>query len=312
MKVTFPLRAMALCSLMSGLLVGLHAPSASAVVQELTAEFVPDPSNPLLNKFVNTTPQSGVCATYMAAPCKVRGIFSLRVNGLQFRSTQAIPARHADPRQGVTFSVPSSWRPVEVVHSRTGETETVEMRVVGVGGTWYSSYPPGVSAWATAPGQNWYRPWQYPPAPCTGVPSYWAGTWFAYFFWMFPEGAGACAIQPYLDIPWFQHRQVDYAYDLRTPNPLRMSSGEYKGSLTYTTGPGGDFDFGDVMLPNDPAITLNFTLNVMHALKVEIPPGGNRIDLLPQGGWQAWLNQGRKPVRLFRDQTFNVSSSSRF
>ncbi|MGH8385703.1 MAG: hypothetical protein ACRESJ_09425, partial [Pseudomonas sp.] len=34
--------------------------------------------------------------------------------------------------------------------------------------------------------------------------------------------------------------------------------------------------------------------------------------LLPQGGWQAWLNQGRKPVRLFRDQTFNVSSSSRF
>jgi len=91
-----------------------------------------------------------------------------------------------------------------------------------------------------------------------------------------------------------------------------MSSGEYKGSLTYTAGPGGDFDMGDVLLPNDTAITLNFTLDVMHSLKVEIPPGGNRIELIPQGGWQAWLNQGRKPVRLFRDQTFHVSSSSRF
>ncbi|MGZ9737207.1 hypothetical protein [Pseudomonas azerbaijanorientalis] len=82
--------------------------------------------------------------------------------------------------------------------------------------------------------------------------------------------------------------------------------------MTYTTGPGKDFDMGDVMLPNDSAITLNFTLSVEHSLKVEIPPGGHRIELVPQGGWQAWLNQGRKPVRLFRDQTFNLSASSRF
>jgi hypothetical protein len=91
-----------------------------------------------------------------------------------------------------------------------------------------------------------------------------------------------------------------------------MSSGEYKGSLTYTAGPGMDFDMGDVLIPNDNSITLNFTLDVMHALKVDIPPGGNKIELVPQGGWQAWLNQGRKPVRLFRDQTFNISASSRF
>lgn len=73
-----------------------------------------------------------------------------------------------------------------------------------------------------------------------------------------------------------------------------------------------DFDMGDVLIPNDNAITLNFILDVMHALKVDLPPGGNRIELLPQGGWQSWLNQGRKPVRLFRDQTFNISVSSRF
>jgi hypothetical protein len=34
--------------------------------------------------------------------------------------------------------------------------------------------------------------------------------------------------------------------------------------------------------------------------------------LEPQGGWQSWLAQGRRPTRLLRDQTFNISASSRF
>ena len=53
-------------------------------------------------------------------------------------------------------------------------------------------------------------------------------------------------------------------------------------------------------------------MKVEHQLKVDIPPGGNRIELLPQGGWQAWLNAGRRPDRLYRDQTFRLSASSRF
>ena len=105
---------------------------------------------------------------------------------------------------------------------------------------------------------------------------------------------------------------MEYAYELRTPNPLGMSSGLYTGSITYSMGPGGDYDFGDVMMPSKNALTLNFTLSVEHDLKVDVPPGGNRIELVPQGGWQAWLSQGRKPARLFRDQTFHISASSRF
>jgi hypothetical protein len=66
------------------------------------------------------------------------------------------------------------------------------------------------------------------------------------------------------------------------------------------------------MGPSDNVIVLDFRLDVEHVLKVDIPPGGNRVELVPQGGWQAWLNQGRKPTRLFRDQTFNISASSRF
>ncbi|ALQ05435.1 hypothetical protein AK973_4986 [Pseudomonas brassicacearum] len=69
---------------------------------------------------------------------------------------------------------------------------------------------------------------------------------------------------------------------------------------------------GDVMLPNDSALTLNFNLEVQHTLQVEVPPGGNRVELVPQEGWQSWLNSGRKPTRLFRDQRFHISASSRF
>lgn len=312
MKLFFSPGTMAAFSLAGGLLAGLYTSSVAAVVQEISAKFVPDPANPLVNRFVNTTPQTGVCPEHIPTRCAQLGIFSLRVPGLQFASKQPIPAGHTDPRQGATFSVPSSWRPLEVVHSRTGERETVEVRIAGIGGTWKLSHPPGVSAWTPPGGGGWRTPWVYPPAPCTGLNINLAGRANAYFFWLIPVGGGACGLVPTMDIPVFIHSEFDYVYELRTPNPLVMSSGEYRGSLTYTTGPGGDFDMGDVMLPNDSAITLNFTLNVQHSLKVDIPPGGNRIDLVPQGGWQAWLNHGRKPVRLFRDQTFNVSASSRF
>jgi len=67
-----------------------------------------------------------------------------------------------------------------------------------------------------------------------------------------------------------------------------------------------------VMVPNDSDLTLSFVLDVQHTLKVDIPPGGNKIRLEPQGGWQNWLQAGRRPVRLFRDQTFNISASTRF
>ena len=63
---------------------------------------------------------------------------------------------------------------------------------------------------------------------------------------------------------------------------------------------------------NDNTLTFNFTLSVEHNLKVDLPPGGNRVELLPEGGWQAWLNRGRQPAKLFRDQTFVISASGRF
>lgn len=295
---------------LAGVLCAAFAQGAHALTQDITAVFTPDPANALKNEFVNTTPISGFCAGFGHAICKSRGLFSIQapLGGGSPDLGPGVPviyAHHTNPRNGAMFKVPSEWRDVQVTHTRTGEMETVQMRVSGIGQATVTR--PGIHVW---PGGGFT--WVYAPSPCvtTGLAS--GGGVNARFFWLVPEGAGACSVTPIEDVTRFAFASMDYAYELKTPNPLGMSSGQYIGTLDYTIGPGGDFDFGDVVIVADGSMKFNFTLDVQHTLKVELPPGGNRIELLPQGGWQAWLNQGRKPARLFRDQTFNISASSRF
>lgn len=120
----------------------LFSSSAQAAVQEIRATFVPDPSNPMVNRFENKTPQAGVCASFMPARCKALGIFSLRLPELSFVTEQAIEANHENPRQGFMLTLPSDWRDVEVRNS-LGETEVVQIRIAGIGGSWNLSRPPG-------------------------------------------------------------------------------------------------------------------------------------------------------------------------
>ncbi|PTT26339.1 hypothetical protein DBR18_22950 [Pseudomonas sp. HMWF021] len=299
---------------MAGLLVmGVAAP-VLALDFPITAIFKPDSAKPNDNTFTNTTPVSGYCATY-PTQCSQFNMFSLDLP-IRFDAVKEIQPAHTDPRQGAMFSVPTQWRPLTVIHAGTGEQKTVEIRISGIG----SRYILSTSAaelvgetdilrghqllWATSS-------WVYPPPPCqySGVGAYEPN--YYRFFWRTPT-QGACAKQALHRIPDMYFDSLNIAYELRTPNPLGMSSGQYTGNMTYSVGPGMDFDMGDVMIPNDSAINLSFALTVEHTLKVDVPPGGNRVELVPEGGWQGWLERGRKPGRLFRDQTFNISASSRF
>jgi len=296
------------------LLLALLAMPASGVDMPIEAEFKPDPANPHLNKFENKTPNSGYCASY-PTQCQSLGIFSLRAP-IRFDSSQPIAALHTDPRQGAMFDAPTEWRELTVVHRQTQEQETVKIRVAGFGSSYVTENVIDlVGGGVPAPeahgllwtGGGWLR--SAPPCTGSGLAAYAVN--FYVFFWRTPV-EGVCAKPARFDIPWLRYNYLDFTYELITPNPLGMSSGEYEGTYQYTLGPHQDFDMGDVMLPNDSLLTLNFTLRVEHDLKVEVPPGGNRIELVPQAGWQAWLNQGRIPARLFRDQTFTISASSRF
>ena len=281
--------------------------SVSAAVQELTATFRPDPQNPMNNKFTNTTPQSGICPWHIPATCMRLGIFSIRTYDIVFRSNGPLllnPGGPTDPRKGVMFKVPSEWRSLEVL-SDTGDRETVEVRIAGIGNRVDVGSPASIHSWGP-------RTWQFAPAPCQSS-GYATGTGtYMLWFWLVPQAAGACNLTHIREVPSMYYSTFEYAYELRTPNPLKMQTGTYRGALSYSVGPYKDFDWGDIMIPNDDTLVFNFTLDVTHILKVEIPPGGNRVELVPQGGWQSWVQQGRRPTRLFRDQTFNLWTSSRF
>ncbi|MHB2249596.1 hypothetical protein ACX64O_22335 [Pseudomonas fitomaticsae] len=294
-----------------GLFGGLLSVSAQAVTQEIRAVYVPDPANPQSNVFINQTPQSGYCATY---PNDCKPMSGVRLP-LRFTSVQAIEPG-ASERNGAMFKMPAQWRSLVVSNVFTGETATVEMRI-GAFGSQYVLSDTAVNLTGAADDQQAHIKlwsggnWAIPQTPCRPGAMASFGADFFRFFWRTPM-EGVCAKQAAFLIPWMSYGYLDVAYELRTPNPLQMSAGLYTGALTYGVGPGMDIDTGDNLLPDNSALTFRFVLDVQHVLKVDIPPGGNKVVLVPQGGWQAWLQQGRKPVRLFRDQTFNISSSSRF
>lgn len=289
------------------------APCAEAVTQEIRALFTPDPANPQRNEFVNKTPESGYCEYYPQI-CRNSNTFSLRLM-TRVESNRPMSAG-GSPRNSAMFKVPANWRRLTVTNRQTGSVETVEVRIAGIGSNYVlsdtaanltgaSNAPDGHNAlWK---GYGWVNP--APPCETTGVGFLGASTYA--FFWKTPS-VTPCVKTANFEIPGMSYGYLDFAYELRTPNPLGMSSGLYTGSLSYSLGPGGDFDFGDIMIPNDPDLTLDFVLDVQHTLKVEIPPGGEKVRLVPAGGWPSWLHAGRKPVRLFRDQTFQISASSRF
>ncbi|WP_415766624.1 hypothetical protein [Pseudomonas sp. ZB1P45] len=292
-----------------GLLTALSMPSAEAASREIRALFQPDSSQPNKNVFLNKTPNSGYCAQY-PSECVDNNMFSIELP-VRFDSTRAIV-----PGQGIALKVPANWRQLTVTNAETRETETVEVRITGVGSKFILSDSAaklvGVTASLEGHQKLWTSSsWVYAPEPCqySGKGTYSPTTYR--FFWKAPVEA-ACVKVAAFSIPSMSFDTLVFAYELRTPKPLNMSSGLYTGAISYTMGPGADFDLGPLMVPDDANLTLDFVLDVQHTLKVDIPPVGNRVLLEPQGGWQPWLEHGRKPVRLYRDQIFNISASSKF
>ncbi|MHC8402599.1 hypothetical protein ACYZTX_24920 [Pseudomonas sp. MDT1-17] len=292
-----------------GLLAALCVPSVEAANQEVRALFQPDPAQPNKNEFINKTPNSGYCAIN-PSECADNRMFSIRVP-IGFQSFRAIR-----PGEGVAVNVPANWRQLTVTNQDTQETETVEIRITGLGSRYVLSDSAanlvGVTDMLEGHQKLWGgSSWVNAPSPCqySGIGGYSAAAYE--FFWKTPLEAACTKLAEYT-IPSMSLQYLDIAYELRTPNPLGMSSGLYNGSMSYFVGPAGDFSMGPMMTPNDWMLTLDFVLDVQHTLKVDLPPGGNKVVLEPEGGWRSWIESGRKPTRIYRDQPFYLSASSRF
>ncbi|PTQ69099.1 hypothetical protein [Pseudomonas sp. GV071] len=276
---------------------------ALAAELNITASFQADVigNNTNANQFTNTTPNGGYCINYPDL-CRNNGWFSISLP----MSIPSTPLVKDDP---VPLRVPYSWRDLTVTHS-DGTTQTVQFRIIGMGSVYILSSSVGNQS---AHSQLWNGDWYTNPgAGCTrGSLAHVGGNWFR-FFWFF-RSDNACVKSPTYSLAGISFSENNIMYELRTPNPLQMSAGQYTGTLSYTVGRTGDIQLGNGVA-NDPILNLNFKLNVSHTLRVQFPVNSNLLALQPQGGWQQWINSGgnQRPNKLTINQPFRLWVSSRF
>jgi hypothetical protein len=293
-----------------GLLMTLCLSAAEAANQEIRALFQPDPSQPNKNVFINKTPDSGYCASY-PGQCADNNMFSIQVP-IRFNTVTPLFASN-----GIWVKVPAEWRELTVTNQQTQETSKVQVRISGIGSKFHLSKPvtelTGQSDVLEGHRKLWTsNSWVYATPPClySGV-GFYSPTTYA-FFWKTPQPQ-ACVKTAAFDVGQMYFDNLDIAYELRTPNPLDMSTGLYTGSLNYSVGrANADFTMGPFFDSDDSNLRLDFVLDVQHTLKVDLPPGGNKVALEPEGGWQRWIASGQRPSRIYRDQLFHLSASSRF
>ena len=270
------------------ILAGLSTSLAQAATVEITAVFSPDPNNPQVNRFKNTTPNSGVCLSYPHL-CTPNGYFSISLPGLQAISQTAILASHANVRNGAMFKVPAEPQPVQVT-SASGEVAKVLFSISALSGTNRTrdvrllTNQPGFSV-SQAQNELWGgNQWGWSsPTDCPRAVGMGATYIDANFLWFTPKSV-PCGLSPAYEIDSLSMRNISVSYLMTSPDPLSMGSGIYRGSINYTVGPGGDFDFGDNLAPTYNIVTMNFTLSVEHTLKLQFPPGYGSVVLNPAGG----------------------------
>ncbi|WPO98209.1 hypothetical protein SFA35_16320 [Pseudomonas sp. HR96] len=286
--------------------------TVSAAEMDIRAEFTPDATNPSANRFVNRTPSTGYCAIYPQF-C-LNDLFSLIVPINTEWGTLGIGAPIAD---GAMIRISNEPRTVDVI-ADDGAVAQLGFTITHFGATY--NLNPTVQTITGNPdfmrahmelwvGSDWVNP---APGCSHGHAAVGHNSARHYtFFWRNSTGT-ACGKVPRHNIPNIRFTDLNIAYELVTPNPLAMSNGTYRGSATYTVGPGGDIDFGNRLQVNDDTLTFRFELKVNHILNIRFPPGAERLSLNPAGGWQRWLNSGRIPDKLTAYQDFEIWSSGNF
>ncbi|QHE21328.1 hypothetical protein GS396_10710 [Stenotrophomonas maltophilia] len=276
----------------TALLLGTGGASAQAVEKTITAIFTPSILDPTNNRFVNTTPKEGYCPG-----CDVAILIGV---GGNFKDINI----DAEPRRSVYIKIPSEKRQILVSHEDGASTALVEWRA-----TAFSS-----KLNANGVLNNFDSAWLYARGGCGNSGLIRGHAHQVEFRWLFREAAvnGCYKIAASRDFPDIRASMMAIGYELKTPNPLGMKSGIYRGSISLSVGPGGDFDFGDNFIATASEITLKFELTVKHSFKVEFPSYHPTVSLNPVGGWHQWTDYGRAPSRLQQELPFALTSSSDF
>ena len=324
----FVYRAMQKMGLLLTVLMFAVVPHVSMAAESLVkGEFRPDRLNPQNNKFDLSKSQLstwGYCTAYDPGFCASRGILEIDIGAGSSLTYIPVPANSG----GIKISGDGRWRSVDIV-STTGEHNTVQVRVAGgyiayrsrnnpasglpAGQAWRSWLPAGVVAGSEEEAYKLiFGHDKQMLGSCTDAKGRDFGYTLMGFLSLFPGGTQTdCVAQnQYETEVAYYSRTPQFYIEALSPSPLSMKPGDYTGYINYRVGPGGDIDFGIAM--TDPEVNIRFEFTVVHDFGVAFPGGSNLLPLVPVGGWMAWLQRGRKPTRLFRNQNFDLSTSASF
>lgn len=308
--------------MLAGVVLFSGSMAGMAASMDITASFSPSMDNPENNVFTNTTPQSGYCAIY-PGQCVMYGTFSIDMGGITASLATSGFTVNPDPRMGMYFKMPGAWRDVLVTNSETGSLSTVKFRSNA-----FSARYRMVTNWTLENHMEaWDDGWSFAnsPPPCSdsGVGSYTPTTYM--FMWKWPTSDASCykkAAKELLGEPYLID-ETSIGYEINTPDPLKMESGVYTGSLMLSVGPGGDIDFGDNFQASDSQLLLNFTLSVNHELKLTTVVDDQTVSLQPcasgqvctegegAANWERWMTTRITPTLTGRSN-FRLSSSGAF
>lgn len=304
--------------LLSGLILFISGVNAGAASLELTASFSPSMENPENNIFSNTTPISGYCSQY---PSQCSDTFSINIPLSTTLSVPQLLPGSAD-RDAIYIKMPGAWREFTVKREGSSEEKSVNFRISNFSATYRT-----VNDWTLAiHNSSWTtNSFVSAPSPCktSGVGAY-MPTYYL-FMWTWPISDSACIKKPAVTLTGEPNifNDMSIGYELVTPEPLKMESGTYKGTLRLSVGPGGDIDFGDSYQASDTVLDINVTLSVNHEFKLMPATDGQNITLQPcssgnicsqeqgKANWERWMITRITP-ELTGKSHFSLSSSGSF
>ncbi|WP_437613568.1 hypothetical protein [Erwinia sp. V71] len=245
--------------------------------------------------------------------------FSVNI-GLTASLSAAGFSADAEPRKSMYFKIPGTWRSLQVINQE-GQSATVQVRVSAFAARYNTR-----TSWTLQQHSNWRGgSFVYAPSPCaySGI-GYYNATAYQ-FMWKWPESNAACYKIPGVNLTGEPHliNNISIGYELKTPDPMKMASGQYNGTLRLRAGPGGDFDFGDNFAVNDSNIDFVFRLSVNHELKLSASASDQQVTLRPctaakvcseeegKASWERWMITRIAPQLTGRSQ-FSLSSSGAF
>lgn len=110
----------------------------------------------------------------------------------------------------------------------------------------------------------------------------------------------------------YSYRNVGLGIQVTLPNATTLQDGRYLAQESWTTGgAGADIDLGD-NITGVQMIRMNFVFDVIHDFQVRFPSESPRVQLAPAGGWSAWIDHGKAPVRLRQELPFHLTTSMDF